>query len=175
MIHALIELALVYAQLSLLAFGGGNAILPEMQRQVVDVHHWTTAQEFTALFALAQAAPGPNMMVVGLVGYQVAGIAGAVVATTAIALPSSVLTLLVAGLWFRFRDAPWRKALQAGLQPVTAALIMASAVLLVWTAAADVSTAVLLCVATWLFLRTKLHPLVILGGAALLGVAGVVG
>lgn len=175
MIHALIELALVYAQLSLLAFGGGNAILPEMQRQVVDVHHWTTAQEFTALFALAQAAPGPNMMVVGLVGYQVAGIAGAVVATTAIALPSSVLTLLVAGLWFRFRDAPWRKALQAGLQPVTAALIMASAVLLVWTAAVDVSTAVLLCVATWLFLRTKLHPLVILGGAALLGVAGVVG
>lgn len=175
MIHALIELALVYAQLSLLAFGGGNAILPEMQRQVVDVHHWTTAQEFTALFALAQAAPGPNMMVVGLVGYQVAGIAGAVVATTAIALPSSVLTLLVAGLWFRFRDAPWRKALQAGLQPVTAALIMASAVLLVWTAAVDVSTALLLCVSTWLFLRTKLHPLVILSGAALLGVAGVVG
>lgn len=175
MIRDLAELALVYGQLSLLAFGGGNAILPEMQRQVVDVHHWTTAQEFAALFALAQAAPGPNMMVVSLIGFRVAGIMGAVVATMAIALPSSVLTLVIAGLWFRFRDAPWRKALQAGLQPVTAALIMASAVLLVWTAAVDVAAAVVLVVACVLFLRTKLHPLLILGGAAALGAVGVVG
>lgn len=175
MIRDLIDLALVYGQLSLLAFGGGNAILPEMQRQVVDVHHWTTAREFTALFALAQAAPGPNMMVVGLVGFRVAGVAGAVVATIAIALPSSVLTLLVAGLWFRFRDAPWRKRLQAGLQPVTAALIMASAVLLVWTAAVDIPAGLVLAISTGLFLRTKLHPLLILAGAATLGAVGVVG
>ena len=85
-----------------------------------------------------------------------------------------MLTLIVARLWFRFRDAPWRKALQAGLQPVTAGLIMASAVLLVWTTAIDVSAAVVLAVATLLFLRTKLHPLLILGGAAALGAMGVV-
>ena len=173
--HDLLDLALVYGQLSLLAFGGGNAILPEMQRQVVDVHHWVTAREFASLFALAQAAPGPNMMVVALIGFRVAGVLGAVVATAAIAVPSSVLTLFVAGLWFRFRDAPWRKALQAGLQPVTAALIMASAVLLVWTAAVDISAALVLAVAAVLFLRTKLHPLLILGGAAALGAVGVVG
>lgn len=56
-------LAAIFGQLSLLAFGGGNTILPEMQRAVVDVHHWMSAQEFSALFALAQAAPGPNMMI----------------------------------------------------------------------------------------------------------------
>ena len=77
--HDLIALALMYGQLSLLAFGGANAVIPEMQRQVVDVHHWMTAQDFAAMFALAQAAPGPNMMVVGLVGWRVAGVAGAVV------------------------------------------------------------------------------------------------
>jgi chromate transporter len=174
-IRDLLDLAIVYGQLSLLAFGGANAVIPEMQRQVVDVHHWLTARDFAAMYALAQAAPGPNMMVVGLVGWRVAGVAGAVVATTAIAFPSSVLTLLVAGLWFRFRDAPWRKALQAGLQPVTAALIMASAVLLVWTVAVDVPAAILLAVATALFLRTKLHPLLVLGGAAALGAVGIVG
>jgi chromate transporter len=173
-IHDLVDLALLYGQLSLLAFGGANAVIPEMQRQVVDVHHWMTARDFAAMFALAQTAPGPNMMVVSLVGWRVAGVAGAVVATTAIALPSSVLTLLVAGLWFRFRDAPWRRALQAGLQPVTAALILASAVLLVWTVAVDVAATILLAVAAVLFLRTKLHPLLILSGAAVLGAIGVV-
>ncbi|HVZ06997.1 chromate transporter [Rhodopila sp.] len=175
MIRDLTDLALVYGQLSLLAFGGANAVIPEMQRQVVEVHHWTTAREFASLYALAQAAPGPNMMVVSLVGWRVAGVIGAIVATVAITLPSSILTLLVAGLWFRFRDAPWRRAVQAGLQPVTAALIMASAVLLVGTVAIDVSATLVVLAATALFLRTKLHPLLILGGAAALGVAGLVG
>ena len=54
----LLTLAIIFTQLSLIAFGGGNTILPEMQRQVVDIHHWMTAQEFSALFAMAQAAPG---------------------------------------------------------------------------------------------------------------------
>ena len=97
-----------------------NAIIPEMQRQVVDVHHWMSAREFAALFALAQAAPGPNMMVVSLVGWRVAGFWGALVTTAAVAAPSSVVTLLVSGVWYRFKDATWRKAVQAGLQPVTA-------------------------------------------------------
>jgi chromate transporter len=174
-VRTLLDLALVYAQLSLLAFGGANAVLPEMQRQVVEVHHWMTARDFAAMFALAQAAPGPNMMVVSLVGWRVAGLAGALVTTTAIALPSSVLTFVVAGLWFRFRDRPWRKALQAGLQPITVALIMASAVLLLWTAAVNISATLVLVVATLLFLRSKLHPLLILGCAAALGAVGLVG
>jgi chromate transporter len=173
--RTLLDLALVYGQLSLLAFGGANAVLPEMQRQVVEVHHWMTARDFGAMFALAQAAPGPNMMVVSLVGWRVAGLAGALVTTTAIALPSSVLTFVVAGLWFRFRDHPWRKALQAGLQPITVALIMSSAVLLMWTAAVDVSATLVLAVTMVLFMRTKLHPLLILGGAAAFGAVGLVG
>ncbi len=69
----LITLAIVFTQLSLLAFGGGPAILPEMQHQVVEVHHWLTAAEFSTMFAMAQAAPGPNMMVVPLVGWIVGG------------------------------------------------------------------------------------------------------
>ncbi len=70
MTQTLIALFFMFSQLSLLAFGGGNAILPEMQRQVVEVHQWMTATEFSALFALSQAAPGPNMMIVNLVGWH---------------------------------------------------------------------------------------------------------
>jgi chromate transporter len=171
----LTALAVVYAQLSLLAFGGANAIVPEMQRQVVDVHHWMSAHEFAAMFALAQAAPGPNMMVVSLVGWRVAGFWGALVSTGAIALPSSVLTLLVTGVWYRFRDAPWRKALQAGLQPVTAGLIMASAALLIQTTIVDWTAAAVTVVAAGLFIFSKLHPLAILAAAAAAGAVGLVG
>ena len=171
----LASLALVYGQLSLLAFGGANAVVPEMQRQVVDVHHWMTAHQFAALYALAQAAPGPNMMVVSLVGWQVAGVWGALITTACVAAPSSVLTLLVSGAWYRFRDARWRKALQAGLQPVTAGLIMASAAVLIRSTSVDWAAALVTAAATALFVFTRLHPLLILGLAGLTGAIGWVG
>jgi chromate transporter len=172
---ALIELAVVYARFSLLTFGGANAVLPEMQRQVVDVHHWMTARDFAALFALAQAAPGPNMMVVSLIGWRVAGLRGALVATASVAAPSSILTLIVSGAWYRFKDSPWRQALQAGLQPVTAGLIMASAALLIRSTSVDWTAAAVTVVTAALFILTKLHPMLILGGAALAGAIGLVG
>jgi len=173
--NTLAQLAVVYGQMSLLLFGGANAVIPEMQRQVVDVHHWMSAQEFAGLFALAQAAPGPNMMVVSLVGWQVGGLWGALVTTAAVVAPCSVLTFLVSGAWYRFKDAPWRKAVQAGLQPVTAGLIMASAALLVQSTAVDWTAAAVTVVAAGLFIFTKLHPMLILGAAAVAGATGLVG
>ena len=127
----LADLAAVFMQLSLLSFGGTNSVLPEMQRQVVEVHHWLTAREFASLFALAQAAPGPNMLVVTLIGWRVAALPGALITTLGVAGPSSVLTFIGIGLWYRFRDARWRRLVQSGLMPVTAGLIMASAALLI--------------------------------------------
>jgi chromate transporter len=172
---SLFDLAIVFSQLSLLAFGGANSVIPEMQRQVVDVHHWMSGQEFAALYALAQAAPGPNMMVVSLVGWHVARISGALVTTGCIALPSSILTLAVSGLWYRFKDAPWRKAVQAGLKPVTAGLIMASAALLITSTTVDWTAGVVTVIAAGLTMRTKLQPLLILGVAGLAGAAGLIG
>ena len=169
------QLAAVYAQLSLLAFGGANAVIPEMQRQVVDVHHWMSASEFAALYALAQAAPGPNMMVVSLVGWRVGGFWGALVTTGAVAAPSSALTFLVSGVWYRFKDAKWRKAVQAGLQPVTAGLIMASAALLIRSTTVDWTAAAVTVVTAGLFLFTKLHPMLILSAAAVAGAIGLAG
>jgi chromate transporter len=173
-VNTLAQLATVYLQLSLLAFGGANAVIPEMQRQVVDVHHWMSAHEFAALYALAQAAPGPNMMVVSLVGWRVAGFWGALVTTAAVAAPASVLTLLVSLVWYRFKDAPWRKAFAAGLQPVTVGLIMAGAGLLIESAAVNWYAAAVTAVTAGLFVFTKLHPMLILGAAAGAGAIGLV-
>jgi chromate transporter len=169
----LADLAAVFGQLSLLAFGGANAVLPEMQRQVVQVHPWMTATEFAALYALAQAAPGPNMLVTTLIGWRVAGLGGALVATLSLCAPSSLLTFGTAHLWYRFRAAPWRGLVQRGLMPVTAGLIMASAVLLTESTTTGWQTAALTGAATVVFLRTRLNPLIVLAVGAGLGVLGV--
>jgi chromate transporter len=168
----LASLALVFMQLSLLAFGGTNSVLPEMQRQVVQVHHWLTAQQFASLFGLAQAAPGPNMLVVTLIGWHVAALPGALITTLGVAAPSSVLTYVAYGLWYRFRNANWRRLVQTGLMPVTAGLVMASAALLIRTTSAQWGTAVITIVATLLLLLTRLHPLLVLAGAAAVGATG---
>ena len=170
--RTLANLAAVFAQLSLLAFGGTNSVLPEMQRQVVDVHAWVTAPEFAALFALAQAAPGPNMLAVTLIGWHVAALPGALVTTLGVAGPSSVLTLIATDVWYRFRDARWRRLVQAGLMPVTAGLVMASAALLIRTTSIEWGTAAITAIAALLFLFTRLHPLLVLAAAAL-GALGV--
>ena len=159
----------IFGQLSLLAIGGLAPVLPELQRQVVDVHHYIDRPTFAALYALAQAAPGPNMMVSTLIGLQVAGVTGAVVATGALIGPSSVLTYVTARLWHRFRERKWRRVVQAGLVPVTVGLISASAALLVATTTQGIVTAAVTAATAAIVVLTRWHPLWLLAGGALLG------
>lgn len=168
------EIAVQFFVLSLLSFGGANAVIPEIQRRVVEVHHWMTDADFAQLFALSQAAPGPNVLIVSLVGWKVAGVVGGVVALLAMSGPSSLLTYVVAHAWERWRDAPWRIAIQRGIAPVTVGLILSSGYVL--TRAADHSwSAYILTGATLLAsLATRLHPLWMLGVAAVLGALGFV-
>ena len=165
-------LALIYAQLSLVVIGGVAPVLPEMQRQVTEVHGWMPPSEFAALFALAQAAPGPNMLVSTLVGYRVAGWPGAFAATLGMIGPSSVLTWAVAGAWHRFRNRPWRAALQTGLVPVTVGLVAAGAALLASSTSNGWGTALITAGTAATLLLTRLHPLALLGAGALLGMLG---
>jgi chromate transporter len=171
MTQLLISLALLFGELSLLAFGGGNTILPEMQRQVVDVHHWMTAENFTALFALAQAAPGPNLMVVPLVGYHIAGWAGLLVSSIAKFGPSSIICMMVVRLWDRFKDKPWRATAQAGILPMTIGLVASSAAVITAASVGTVLLAAIAAVVGLIYWRMKLHPLWLLGGGAVVGLA----
>jgi chromate transporter len=171
---SLVSLALIFAEVSLLAFGGAVAVLPEMHRQIVDVQGWMPGSEFSSLFALAQAAPGPNMMVVTLIGWRLAGLTGAFVATLALILPSGILAGVTVTLWHRFRDKPWRRVVQAGLVPVTVGLIAAGAVIIASAADTNWRLAAITAVIAALHYATKLHPMWLLAIGAGCGAIGLV-
>lgn len=173
MTATLLALAAIFAELSLLAFGGGNTILPEMQRQVVDIQHWMTARDFSAMYALAQAAPGPNMMVVTLIGWRVAGWSGVLVTTLAKFGPSSILTGVVLHFWKRFKDRPWRRIAQQGLVPMTVGLVAASALLITQSSDHQWALVAITALVALASVTTKVHPLWLLAAGALAGWSGI--
>src|SRR3546814_17994443 len=115
MVSDLVLLALHFAKLSLLAVGGGNSILPEMYRLTVDVEHWLTPEEFANLFAIDQETPGPNMLIVTLIGWPVAGIVGALAAPLALCVPPWTLTYLTYRAAGGFAGRPVRAAPHEGV------------------------------------------------------------
>lgn len=170
--HVLGEIAVRFAALSLVAIGGINAILPEIHRVVVDVEAWMTSAEFADLFALAQLAPGPNAMVVALVGWKVAGLAGALVATVAACGPSSI-TCYFAWHWAdRLRGSKLRAVVQRALAPLAIGLILASGYTLAQGADRSPGAFALTVVAAATLAFTRINPVWILVAAALAGVVG---
>jgi chromate transporter len=170
----LLALGLVFAPLSLLSFGGGNAVIADIATQSVAVQGWTSEREFADLFALSRAAPGPGSMLAALIGWKAAGTAGAAGATLAFYVPSAVLVFAVARLWGRWRGAAWHSAVECGMAPVAAGLFLSGGIAVlraspggpaVWVAAIATTTALL----RW----PKMHPVpLLLGAAALFGLLG---
>ncbi len=172
-VGTLLELVLLLAPLSLVAVGGINAVLPEIHRQAVQQYGWLTDGEFADLFAIAQAAPGPSIvLLVGLIGWKATGLAGTAVALLSICAPSSVLAYALARVWQRFRDAPWRRPVQVGLGPISVGLVLASGTILTSAADTTLGAYAVTAVTAVLVLRTRLHPLLLMAAAAGLGIAG---
>lgn len=158
--------------LSLLAVGGVNSVLPELHRLVVTEGGWMSGAEFSALYALAQAAPGPNVIFVTLLGWHIGGLGGAMAATAAVCGPSFIIAHLVASLSMTRGEAPWFRLIRRALVPLTTGLLIASAWLLT-EAAAHGATAYLITFTTAaILLTTRINPLWLLAGAGGLGVAG---
>jgi chromate transporter len=172
--NPLVSIAIQFGLLSFLAIGGGLTILPEIQRVSVDVYHWTTRAQFAQLFAIAQASPGPNILFVSLIGWQAAGLAGALTATAAICGPPAVITYFVSRVWNRFPTSPIRRAIELGLAPVTVGLVLSSGYILTTTANHSIVAYAITAVTVAVILLTKLNPLWMMGGAAILGMAGAI-
>jgi chromate transporter len=163
-----------FAMCSVIAVGGANSTVPEMHRQVVDVHQWMGDRTFSELFAIAQAAPGPNAVFVSLLGHYVAGVPGALVAIAAMCAPSCTIAYGAARLVDRFRHARWRILIQAGLVPVTIGLVASSALVVARAADHGVATVLITAASFALCYWTRVTPLVALALAAALGLTGVV-
>lgn len=161
-----------FMTLSFLAIGGAASVLPEIHRYVVDVHAWLTSEQFAQIYSLAQAAPGPNVMYVPLVGWHIAGWAGAVATLVAVLVPSFSLTFVVAKLYEAHPNSAFGVAIRRGLTPITIGLIFSGAWILLPAVNADWRGYALTALTVALLVRTKLNPIWLLVGGALAGLAG---
>jgi chromate transporter len=121
------RLILVFAPLSALSVGGGQAIIADIQHQTVDVYRWFSNQEFADMFAISRATPGPNTLIASLIGWHLGGLAGMLVATLAMYIPSSLMFTVATSLWHRNEQSRWRVAVERGLAPIAVGLIFAGA------------------------------------------------
>ncbi|KAB2928198.1 MAG: chromate transporter [Dechloromonas sp.] len=158
--------------LSFVAFGGATALLPEMHRVVVIEHAWLDDTTFTHLYAIAQAAPGPNVLVVTLIGWKVAGLAGAMAATLAMCLPMSVLIYLLIDRWESFAGKRWQRAISLGVAPLAVGLVFSGATLIAQSAGLRPAGWLLVLLSAVLALKSRLHPLWMIAIGAAWGMLG---
>ncbi len=164
----LIGLIVVFAPLSLFSFGGGQAIVADIQHQTVEVHRWLTEQQFTDMFALSRAAPGPATLIAALIGWQVYGFVGSVVATLAIYVPSSVVLYGAVSWWLRRHGSPWKTAIEQGLAPVAVGLIFAGVLAVTQAAHLNALGFATTAISATVLYFTKLSPYVLIGAAVMI-------
>ena len=164
-----------FGLMSLFAVGGANAAIPEMHRIAVDVQHWLTDKQFADVYAISQLSPGPNVLIVTLIGYSVAGVAGALVATLSMCVPTAMLAYYVSRLLKRSSDARWPALIQAALVPLSIGLMGASGFILARTSDRTMAAALVTAGAAVLASVTRLNPLWMLLAGGCLGFAGLIG
>jgi chromate transporter len=168
-----------FLSLSLFSLGGGNTLLAEYHHLSVDKYCWLTNSQFADLYALAEAAPGPSSMIVGLLGMGAAwregpswALLSGVAAELAILLPSTLVMVVAALSWNRLQHSPWRIAFERGMGPITLGILFAVGLKILETAdrgPAAYGVSVLVCV---LMLRTRISPLWFMAVAGVLGGVG---
>jgi chromate transporter len=158
-----------FLSLSIFATGGAIALASDMHRYVVDEHHFITHTQFVNSIALAQAAPGPNVLFVTVMGWQIAGLPGALATTLGLSLPALVFPVLVSRAGRLPQFSRGLKALQRGLGPVALGLMAATSFLLLRAAPGAGKGAAIAAVTLLLLWWTRLPPLLLI---AVAGVAG---
>ena len=163
-----------FGLMSLFAVGGANAAIPEMHRIAVDVQHWLTDKQFADIYAISQLSPGPNVLIVTLIGYSVAGIAGALAATLAMCGPTAILAYYVSHFLARSSRSRWPAIIQAALVPLSIVLMGASGLVLAQAADRTWIAALMTAVAAAVAFATRLNPFWMLLAGGLLGFAGII-
>ena len=166
----LLEIALIFSLMSMISVGGLPAVMGEVQRIVVEQKAWVTAPEFVQLYAVGQAAPGPNVLIVSLIGWKVAGLAGAFVALLAMCTPAAIMTYWVSDVWDRFKDTAWRGVAQRAMAPLVVGLVGAGGFVLATPGSPDWRMWLIAALSAcgMLFLQ-KVNPLWFLAAGGALG------
>jgi chromate transporter len=172
MIQTFTHLVALFTILSVSAFGGGKVVLPTMHEQAVGKYHWMTDQQFVDLFGIS-IIDGPSMMVVTLVGLKACleygyliALLGALVATIAMFLPSSILVLIVGRFWDSWKTSPWHDSIQQAMMPISTGLILAATFIIAKNSIHTIPTAIMGLIALCLMVFTKLNPVIMIVAAA---------
>ncbi len=161
-------LARVFAYLSLLTVGGGMAAFPEMKTLTVGVHNWLTFPQLIHIYSVGQMAPGPNMMMIVVIGQWAAGFLGAVVTLAAFFGPTALLAFVVAKAWKKLENWPWRQSIQQGLAPVSIGLLLAGSLTMAKGAVTGFETGVIAVGTLLVLLQYKINPaLLVVAGAGI--------
>ena len=164
------QLTLTFLGVAFLSIGGASALIPEFYRQIVDVHGWMSSPDFAHTVALAQIAPGPNMLIVSLIGWKVAGFAGLLACTLAIVGPPSVLALIVGRTIEKLREATWLGAIKRALAPCVVGLTLASGLITAKAADNDWVGVILTLGSAAFMYFLKRNPLWVIGAGAMIGI-----
>ena len=163
-----VQLALSFALLSILAVGGGTAVLPEMKTLLAHQFGIDHTQ-FVHIYSMGQVAPGPNMLMVLVIGFQIAGLVGAGVVLLSFFLPSSILCFYVGRVWNRFGDSPWRRSIQNALEPISIGLMASGVYAVAKASIVSPITLALALITLYLILRTKINPVFVILGSGMIG------
>lgn len=163
-----IQLASVFSMLSLLAVGGGSAVLPEMQNLLHQQFNLSQT-EFVHAYSVGQLAPGPNMLAVLIMGEMIDGLMGALIVALAFFIPSSILCLYAGRLWTRIGDTPWRHSLQQALEPISIGLMCSGVYTIAKEALVNWQSCALALVVGLLLLKSKINPVILILAAGIAG------
>jgi chromate transporter len=171
----LLALCLHFMLLSLLAVGGAITTAPDMQRFVVGEHRWLSDAQFTASVALAQAAPGPNVLFVAVIGFNVGGLAGVAATMFGSLLPSTTLALAATRWGSARRESRGVRAFTNGMAPLTLGLLLATGWVLAEPARHHAGALLLVAATVLVMVRTKISPLWLMAAGAVVGALGFAG
>ncbi|WP_353093701.1 chromate transporter [Tissierella praeacuta] len=166
------KLFVSFLKIGAFSFGGGYAMLPLIQKEIIDVHGWLTLNEFIDILAVVEMTPGPVAInSATFLGYKVGGILGSIVATTAVVLPSIVVILTIAHFLSKFKNSPYVDWAFRGIRPVVLGLIISASLSVSKNAIIDMKTFILGSVLFYLTSFKKLHPILTI---IIAGIAGVI-
>jgi chromate transporter len=169
-ISLLITMAITFGSAAIVSVGGIAAMIPEIHRQAVDVYHWMDDAQFATTFAISQIAPGPNILLMSLVGYRVQGFIGLAVATLSTVLPTSLIALTAGRLENKLAHARWYAISRRSLPPIVVGLIVASGAITARAAITNV-TGILIAIGVAVAVSTtRTNPLIPLCAAVVVGV-----
>ncbi|MSU00183.1 chromate transporter [Tissierella pigra] len=167
----ILKLFISFLKIGAFSFGGGYAMLPLIQKELIDVHGWITTKEFIDILAVVEMTPGPVAInSATFLGYKVGGFLGSVAATVGVVLPSIVIILIIAHFLSKFKSSPYVSWAFTGIRPVVLGLITSASLTVAKDAIIDIKSFVLMAILFYLTSFKKLHPILVIVLAGVVGV-----